>query len=326
MKKSIIKKNILVTGGYGTLGCHLVNFLSNDINNNIYLLDRNSKSKKLLSLNIPRKIKIINGNFNKYKSLLSIIKNKKINIIFHLGAITQVINAYKSPIKTFRTNIIGTINILEAVRKINKNIIIIYSSSDKAYGEMNKSHYTENSRLHGEFPYDVSKSSSDLICQTYSKTYGLKIGIIRSGNIYGPGDFNLDRLVPGLLVSIIKNKNIKIRSNGRLRRDYLYVDDVAKGYISLMKKMIKDSRKLFIYNLGSRYNFNAIELVEKVYKILNIKKLKPVIQNKFTKIEIKNQKLNYKKASKELNWLPKTSFENGIQKSFSWYNNNAGLF
>jgi CDP-glucose 4,6-dehydratase len=112
MKKSIIKNNILVTGGYGILGCHLVNFLSNDINNNIYLLDRNSKSKKLLSLNIPKKIKIINGNFNKYKSLLSIIKNKKINIKFHLGAITQVIDAYKSPIETFRTNIIGTINIL----------------------------------------------------------------------------------------------------------------------------------------------------------------------------------------------------------------------
>ena len=90
--------------------------------------------------------------------------------------------------------------------------------------------------------------------------------------------------------------------------------------------LFRSSGKLFIYNLGSRYNFNAIELVQKVYKILNIKKLKPVIQNKFTKIEIKNQKLNYKKASKELNWLPKTSFKIGIQKSFAWYNNNASLF
>ena len=110
---------------------------------------------------------------------------------------------------------------------------------------MTKKEYLEDDRLHGDFPYDVSKSASDLIVQSYSKTYKLKVGIIRSGNIFGPGDFNLDRLVPGVIVNSIKNKNLS-RSNGKLSRDYVYVDDVAKAYVLLLEKMKKDKKIVYL--------------------------------------------------------------------------------
>mgnify|MGYP006265382451 FL=1 len=106
-------------------------------NHNVFLLDRSSNKKKISTLNIKSKnLKIIKGDFRIYKSLNLLIKKKNINTIFHLGAITQVIDAYKSPVETYECNITGTINILEAMRNNNKNINLIYSSSDKAYGEL----------------------------------------------------------------------------------------------------------------------------------------------------------------------------------------------
>ena len=166
----------------------------------------------------------------------------------------------------------------------------------------------------------------NLLCQSYSLTYDLKIGIIRSGNIFGPGDFNLDRLIPGTIVEAIKNKNIVIRSNGKLRRDYIYVEDVAKGYEVLMKKMLKSTSKLHIYNLGSKYNYNALEVVLEIYKIMGKENLRPVVKNLFTEYEIQNQKLNYKKAKKELKWNPSISFDRGIRKTIQWYKKNINEF
>ena len=172
----MIKKNILITGGLGLLGFNLFNFL-NEKKYNVFVLDKNTYIYKKLKLQNNRKIII--GNYLDLNLIKKIIKKKKINIIFHLGAITQVLEGIKYPRETFENNIQGTVNILEMVRKINKNIIIIFSSTDKAYGELNSKGYKENDSLKAEFPYDLSKSSADLICQSYSKFYQLKIGIIR---------------------------------------------------------------------------------------------------------------------------------------------------
>ena len=317
--------NILVTGGMGILGSSLLNILSKKYNKkNIYFLDRNKNKKRKYPLNID-KFKSISGNFNNYNEVYNIIKSKKIDVVFHLGAVTQVIDAYKSPINTFNTNIKGTINICESIRKIDKEILFIYSSSDKAYGSMTKKEYFENDRLHGDFPYDVSKSASDLIVQSYSKTYNLKVGIIRSGNIFGPGDFNLDRLVPGVIVNSIKNKKTYVRSNGKLSRDYVYVDDVARGYSLLLEKMRKDKKRLFIYNIGSKTNLTVIQMINKILFVLKKKELRPIMLNN-SKIEIKEQKLNYLKARKELNWNIKNKFITDLKKTVNWYKKNISFF
>ena len=317
-------KTILVTGGFGILGSCLVKKLAK--NNKVYVLERKVKKRNIRSLGLPKNVTKIYGNFEIIESIKKLILKYNFDVIFHLGAITQVIDSFKSPIKAYKTNIMGTINICESIRLLNKKIILIYSSSDKAYGEMSKLQYIENDRLQGQFPYDVSKSSSDLLCQSYSLTYDLKIGIVRSGNIFGPGDFNLDRLIPGTIVETIKNKNIVIRSNGKLRRDYIYVEDVARGYEKLMNKMFKSKSKLHIYNLGSKYNYNALEVVMGIYRIMRKKNLRPIVKNLFTDYEIKNQKLSYKKAKVELNWNPTISFDKGIRKTIQWYKKNINEF
>ena len=322
------KNNILITGGFGILGRALTKTLLRGKNkySSIFILDKLENKKRSESLKKNNRLKIIKGNLKNYNEIYNLIKKENINIIFHLGAITQVIDAYKSPMETFKSNIFGTINILESIRILKKEIILIFSSSDKAYGTLNKKEYFENHQLKGDYPYDVSKSSSDLIAQSYTKTYNLKIGIIRSGNIYGPGDYNRDRLIPHVIISTLKNKKAILRSNGKLIRDYIFVDDVARAYHLLMNKMLKSEQRLRIYNVGSKENLNVIDLVKLITNMINKKKLKPIIENTSTNIEIKRQKLNFSKIKKDLGWRPKYNIKKAIKITINWYKKNLSYF
>ena len=318
-------KNILVTGGLGILGRSISIKLSKNSRYKIYILDKDNSKKKIKTLIFKSNVKIIIGDFTHKKVISKIIKDYNINDVIHLGATTQVLEAFNKPDLTYKNNLFGTINILECIRKSKKNINLIYSSSDKAYGELKKKEYFENFPLKGDFTYDVSKSSSDLIAQSYAKTYKISVGIIRSGNIYGPGDFNMDRLIPHVIISCLKNKKPILRSNGKLIRDYIYVEDVAKAYISLMQYMNKSEEKLKIYNVGSKENLMVIDLVNIILNILNKNNLKPKIKNIST-VEIKKQKLNYRKIKKELNWEPKVNIYDGIKETVKWYKKYLKLF
>tara|TARA_B100001093_G_scaffold440452_1_gene440971 strand:- start:116 stop:1072 length:957 start_codon:yes stop_codon:yes gene_type:complete len=309
-------KKILITGGFGILGTSLSTILYKK-KYKIFLLDRSKKKRKVFKA-FGSKIKIIKGDFKNLNQLKSIIKKIRVDTIIHLGASTQIMNSYKNPYDTFQTNIMGTINILEAVRTINKNINVIFSSTVKAYGKMINRSYKENTPLRGDLPDEVSKSAADLVAQSYAKTYDLKIGIFRSCNIYGPADFNMDRLIPGTILQALKGIPTKLRTSGKLKRDYLYVDDASIAYYKLMLHLKKNKKKkLFVYNLGSKYNLNSLEVVNSIYKIMKIN-LKPVILNN-SSIEIVAQKIDFSKAKKELKWAPNTSFKEGILKTIKWY-------
>ena len=311
-----MKKNILITGGFGLLGKVLVLRLIN-LKHNVFILEKkNTKRLKFL----PKKPKkIIAGDFTNKKLVGKIIKDNKINVIYHLGAITQVLDSLKDPYKTHQINVMGTINFLENIRLINRKIIFIYSSSDKAYGELkNRQEYKEGDSLDSVYPYDVSKSASDLICQSYCKTYSIKVGIIRCGNIYGPGDFNLKRLIPEVILSTIEKKNFIIRSDGKSTRDYVYVEDVADAYLKLFKKIKNSKDKLKIYNVSSKFNYSVLEIVNMILKKMNNTKLKPKVLNN-SKQELNFQRLNYSKIRRELKWNPKIDIETGLKKTIDWY-------
>ena len=309
------KKNILITGGFGLLGRNLFKLL-NSKKYNVFILDKKKNFFKRFELNIKKKIII--GNYLNKKLIINVIKKKKINIIFHTGATTQVLEALDNPKKTYTNNIFGTINLLEAIKDIDKKIIFIFSSSDKAYGEVKSKSYTENTNLNGIFPYDLSKTCADLICQSYSKVYNLKVGVLRCGNLYGPGDLNMKRIIPETIISALMNKNIIIRSNGKLIRDYLHVNDAANAYFLLMKKLLNTKQNLRIYNVGSKYNLSVLDLVKIILKIINNQKTKIIVKN-YSKNEIKFQKLNYNKITKELKWKQKINMDEGLKNTIDWY-------
>ena len=315
-----MKKNILITGGFGLLGQSLSDNLDKK-KFKIYVLDK-IKNKKRNKFLYKKNLNIIHGDFNDKDFILKIIKNKKIKIIFHTGAVTQVLQSLKNPSETYQTNIMGTLNILESIKEIDKNIILIYSSSDKAYGELTSRNYLESDNLNSIYPYDLSKSCSDLICQSYSKVYDLRVAIVRCGNLYGPGDFNFKRIVPETIISCIKQKSLTIRSSGKLIRDYLFIGDAVQAYILIMNKLLINKKKnMLIYNVGSKYNLSVIQLVKLILKLMNKSNLKPKILN-FSKREIQFQKLNFNKIRKELKWKQTVSIIVGLKLTIEWYIKN----
>ena len=311
------KDNILITGGLGLVGKSLVGLLARK-NYNVFVLDK-SNNKIRNKLIKGKKIKFVYGNFQNKPLIEKIVKKNKISVIFHTGAITQVLDGLKKPYETYKNNIMGTINILHCIKKINPKIIFIFSSSDKAYGEAKNKYYLETDNLSSIYPYDLSKSCADLICQSYSKVYGLKIGIVRCGNLYGPGDFNKNRIIPETIMSALDNKKLKIRSSGKLVRDYLYITDAVDAYYMIMKKLkLSNSKNLLIYNVGSKDNMSVIKLVNLILALMNKKHLKPIILNK-SKKELIFQKLNYSKIKRELNWKQKVTIKKGLRDTINWY-------
>ena len=312
-----MKKIYLVTGGFGLLGVSLVKLLLKK-KAKVVILDYKSKRKNFFPK--TKDLIIEKGNFCEQKFVEKILNKYKFSCIFHLGAQTQVLKGLKNPYETYKINVFGTINFLETIRKRNLKIPFIFSSSDKAYGELKKNFYLEDDKLDANFPYDTSKSSSDLICQSYSHTYGMKVGIIRSANIFGECDLNLKRIFPETIISILKNKKLIIRSSGRQKRDYIYVEDVSRAYFKLYKYLSRISSKLKIFNIGSKYNLTTIEVVKKIYLIMN--KKTNYLKKNYSKSEIKNQRLNYKKIMVELKWKPISNLDVSISKTVDWYKKN----
>ena len=153
----------------------------------------------------------------------------------------------------------------------------------------------------------------------------MKVGIIRCGNIYGPGDFNFKRLIPEVILSTIVGKNFVIRSNGKSTRDYVYVEDVVDAYIKLFKKLKSSKSKLKIYNVSSKFNYSVIKIVKMILKIMNKENLEPTVLNN-SKQELNFQRLNYSKIQRELNWMPKTNINKGLIQTIDWYIKNYRFF
>lgn len=311
-------KNILVTGGVGFVGGHLVEELIKQ-KANVVVVDINlNKKSYLFTERLQKKCKVMKLDICDNKKLLATIKKYKIELIFHLAAQALVEDAYKDPKYTLENNIVSTINILEAVRTNPKIKGVVVASSDKSYGKLKKQKYIETDPLSGDHPYDTSKSVTDLISTTYYKTYGIPVVVTRFGNIYGEGDLNFSRIIPGIMKSLVKNEELKIRSNGKYIRDYLYVKDVVTGYLLLAQNIEKVKGEAF--NFGSDDTLTVIEIIKEVEKVLN-KKINYSILNT-AKNEIPYQSLDYSKIKRTLGWKPKENIETTAGKIFKWYKSN----
>jgi len=311
-------KRVLVTGYEGFLGSHLTKALI-DKGARVTGLDIETRRKETILNGEFKKISIIKGSVEDFKLICSILEKKKIDFVFHLAAAAIIGESLENPLTTFSTNIAGTWNILEACRKNLKVKGIIVASSDKAYGSKNILPYKEEASLEGNHTYDASKSCADLLAYTYYHTYNIPVCVTRCGNIFGPGDYNFSRIVPDSLRSIFAKKILKIRSDGKFTRDYVYVDDIVYAYMLLAEKM--DKNKLY----GEAFNFsyespvNVIDLIKEIEKEAKTK-VKYKILNQ-AKYEIKHQYLCARKAKKILCWKPKYSLKSGLKETIPWYRN-----
>ena len=314
-------KKILITGATGMVGSWLVKELLSRGATVVALVRDIDYQTEFYRSGDYLCTAIVNGTLEDYSAVVRAINEYEIDTVFHLGAQTIVGAAYREPLQTFESNIRGTYHILEACRQ-HRDLVerIVIASSDKAYGIADELPYTEDMPLKGCHPYDASKSCADLLAQTYFHTYDVPISIVRCGNIYGGGDLNWSRIVPGTIRSLLNNQRPIIRSNGEYIRDYIYIKDVVDAYLNVAESIRKKNSSGEAFNFSTESRMTVIGIVNEIRSIMDKEELEPQILNLNLK-EIPEQLLSAEKAHKILGWYPKYDLKNGISETVEWYKN-----
>ncbi len=312
-------RRVFVTGATGLLGSHLTEeLLGRSADVTILMRDWVPDSRAVTSGFLTR-CQVVRGELEQYDTVLRALNEYEIDTILHVGAQTIVGTAARSAMSTFESNIRGTWCLLEAAKEVKSRIQrVVVASSDKAYGVHERLPYTEDAPLKGLYPYDVSKSCTDLISFSYFHTYGLPVAVTRCGNLYGAGDLNFNRIIPGTIRSVLEGERPVIRSDGTLVRDYFYVRDAVNAYLTLAERVPGDGVSGEAFNFGTETPLSVREVVDRILAFMKRADLEPRILNEATH-EIPKQYLDCTKARTRFGWKPGFSFEDGLRETVAWY-------
>lgn len=312
-------KRVLVTGATGIVGSWLVKALLAEKATVVALVRDADPHSELYRSGDINKVSVVNGVLEDFWTLERAINEQEVDSVFHLGAQAIVSVAHRSPLPTFESNVRGTYNLLEACR-LHRDFVqrIVVASSDKAYGEQPQLPYTEDMPLQCAHPYDVSKGCADMIAQAYYNTYGLPVAVARCGNVYGGGDLNWSRIVPGTVRSLLQGERPLIRSDGFYLRDYIYIKDVVQAYMCLAEHADNEHVRGKAFNFGNDSPIGVLDLVRRIQALMRCEHLEPIIQNT-AQGEIHSQYLSSTKARNILGWQPKYELATGLRETIDWY-------
>ena len=312
------ERRVFVTGATGIVGSWLVReLLGQNANVAVFVRDADPQSELLRSGDIQR-CTVFNGTVEDLWTLERAISLHEAEYVFHLAAQTIVGVAHRNPFTTFETNVRGTYNLLEASR-IHASLVrgVIVASSDKAYGEVDALPYVETMPLRGRHPYEVSKSCTDLIAASYWHSYGVPVTIARCGNIYGGGDLNWSRIVPGTIRSLLRGERPTLRSDGTFRRDYIYVKDVARAYMLLGEHACDPAIRGEAFNFSDESPLSVLDIVNAISRLMG-SDLEPDVRN-IAKGEIRDQYLSATKARDTLHWRATYDLDTALRETIAWY-------
>jgi CDP-glucose 4,6-dehydratase len=310
-------KRVFVTGCTGLLGSWLSAELVTLGATVVGLIRDDVANSQLVRSGTDRKIHGVRGDVCDYGLIERVLAEYEIDTIFHLAAQTIVTIANRAPLSTFETNIKGTWVVLEAARRNPTVARIMVASSDKAYGDQPVLPYTEESPLQGQHPYDVSKSCADLIALSYAHTYDLPVVVTRCANLYGGGDLNWNRLIPGTIRCLLRGDQPIIRSDGTFLRDFMYIDDAVRAYLLAGERANEPGIRGQAFNFGMDDPKSVLDIVNLLVTIGD-HALEPIILDQVEN-EIKDQYLASAKAQRLLGWEPAYSLEEGLRRTFDWY-------
>lgn len=298
--------NILVTGGSGFLGSHLVKNLVSKGNNVIVI--RRDNRPSLWFNDALKGATIIQGDILDVELVQRVISDYLIEEIYHLAAQAILRTIIKDPLTAFKVNVMGTVNILEACRRVNSNIRILVQTTDKVY-DWNKLYVTEEDAL-GNINgiYEASKICEDTVARAYEHIYSLNIRITRPSNIYG---YDLSsRIVPNTIKDCIMGiRPVIFEGQEKMIRNYLYVEDYVTGVQVVMANK-------GIFNIGTDDVFTQEEIVKKIAKLFNIEPIYKPNPNRIK--ELQEQAVDWGKL-KALGWKPEYSFDRGIMETIEKY-------
>ena len=323
-------KKVLVTGHTGFKGSWLsiwLKLMNADIIG--YSKDIPTEPNLFKLANIEKNMKSVFGDIRNFENLYSIIKDFNPEIIFHMAAQSLVSRSYENPLETYSTNVMGTVNLLEAIRKIGNPVTLINITSDKCYENFDsREGHKEEDPMGGHDPYSSSKGCAEIITSAFKRSFfntnqdrkGISVATARAGNVIGGGDWAENRLIPDIIRGILKKRQIIIRNLNAVR-PWQYVLEPLRGYIMLAQKLESDSVRFSgPWNFGPK-NENIVpvsEIIEKISKYFKIQ-LDITTENieKYHESEI--LKLNCEKAKSKLAWKPKMNLDESIEFTLDWY-------
>lgn len=312
-------RSVLVTGATGLLGAWTVRAL----------LDRGARVTCLLRDHVPQSLlatsgcleraEVVRGELEDHATVLRAVNEHETATVLHLGAQTIVGTATRSALSTFEANVRGTWNLLEACRACGDLVrAVVVASSDKAYGTHSRLPYTEDLPLLGAFPYDASKACAELVARCYHASYGLPVAVTRCGNLYGGGDLNENRLVPGTIRAALRGERPIVRSDGRYVRDWFYVEDAVAAYLLLAERLHGGTATGEAFNFGTEEPLSVLEVVHRILAATGRTDLVPDVRDEASR-EIREQYLDCSKARAVLGWRPTFSFAEGLRRTVEWY-------
>lgn len=304
-------KRVLITGITGFVGSALARRLASEEAYIVGLTKDFSRSNVTFSV-------MELGDVIDYDKMCSVISENEIDTVFHLAANAIVRVAARDPMSTYRTNIMGTVAVLEAARNVGRCQRIVVASSDKAYGDHDVLPYTEALPLQPKNTYDTSKACMDMIARSYAENYGMPIVVTRCSNIYGPGDLNMSRIIPNTINRILDGKGPMLYSDiEKMEREFIFISDVVEAYLALAQQTSQACGKAF--NIGGTGPLSIRSLAEKICERMNVPTDVEIVQREGVFKEIQRQ---YIDASKLLDFTgvkPLVSLENGLDETISWY-------
>jgi CDP-glucose 4,6-dehydratase len=311
-------RRVLVTGAAGFVGSHLATALV-DLGATVVAIIRDHPSgQELERLTHGGRVSLVFGSVSDYPVVERAMNEYEVSDVFHLAAQALVGPANRSPMSTFEANIQGTWCVLEAARLSPLVSRVVVASSDKAYGTQPVLPYTEDMPLRGLNPYDASKSAADLLAQTYAHAYQAPVVISRCANIYGPGDRNYSRLVPGTIRAALAGERPVIRSDGTPLRDYIHVDDAVRAYLVLGARALDEDVRGQAFNFGANRPVNVLDLARMILEAGGRGDIEPEVVGTATN-EIDRQFLDSTRAREVLGWRAEVGLEEGLRQTVEGY-------
>jgi len=303
-------KSVLVTGFNGFVGTAMAKrLLAAGVRVVGLVNDRNYKSVS----EVHDRCSVVRGDLRDYDVIRYALSHYEVDTVFHLGAVTILRKSVVDPMTCWQTNVMGTVNVLEAARQTGVKKVVV-ASSDKAYGTYEALPYVETMAVQASpDAYSTSKACSDLIAESYASGYGLDVSVIRAGNIYGPGDLNFSRLIPRSILRCFDNNAPQIyKGVGQYKREFMYIDDVVDAYLLIQERGISGEA----YNVGGSGFLTIIDTVNKIVDLTGCTTRPQIVDKDF--IEIKEQYLDSSKIEK-LGWRCGYSIDVGLEKTVEWY-------